>query len=178
MKKIFILVVLVAIYISSFVGFANAAQNGKWFNPKYLKTYVQPGHKRTDMMKRAFAEWSRLTNNRFKFYFVNSPNVAQIEVYFVQSIPNADREIGLTRVRSLTSGKMAHADIYIADKTSKGRILGNDSVYTVMLHEIGHSLGIKEHSNEPLSIMFPTENDAQEILKSDLNKLYDIYGWD
>lgn len=178
MKKFLILVLVIFIYIASFVGFAYAAENGKWFNPKYLKTYVQPGHNRTDMMKRAFAEWSRLTNNRFKFYFVNSPNVAQIEVYFVKSIPNADREIGLTRVRGLSSGKMAHADIYIAERTSNGRILGNDAVYTVMLHEIGHAIGIKEHSNEPLSIMYPTENDAQEILKSDLNKLYKIYGWE
>ncbi len=178
MKKFLIIICIVFFCVSIFPGYVYAANNGKWFNPKYLRTYVQPGHKRTDMMKRAFAEWSRLTNNKFKFYFVNSPNVAQIEVYFVQSIPNADREIGLTRVRNMRNGKMTHAEILIAEKSSKGRVLGNDSVYTVMLHEIGHSIGIKEHSDEPLSIMYPIENDAQEILKSDLKKLYGIYGWD
>ena len=75
MKKFLIIICIVFFCVSIFPGYVYAANNGKWFNPKYLRTYVQPGHKRTDMMKRAFAEWSRLTNNKFKFYFVNSPNV-------------------------------------------------------------------------------------------------------
>ncbi len=46
-----------------------------------------------------------------------------------------------------------------------------------MLHEIGHAIGINEHSADPLSIMYPTEDDRQEILKSDLRNLAKIYGW-
>lgn len=178
MKKFVILLGLIVIYIFSYAGIAQAMDNyGKWFMPKYLKTYIQPGHSRTIMMKHAFSEWSRLTKNKFIFYYVDNPKLAQIEVYFVSIIPNADREIGLTTTSRLSSKKMTHAKILIADKTSKGKKLGNDAVYTVMLHEIGHAMGILEHSKEPLSIMYPTENDAQEIQKSDLKNLSDIYGW-
>ena len=46
-----------------------------------------------------------------------------------------------------------------------------------MLHEIGHAIGLIEHSDNPLSIMYATEDDRQEILKSDLKRLNGIYGW-
>ncbi len=169
---------LVLMCLIAFSMEANADKLGKWFNPKYLKVYIPASHPRTDMMKRAFAEWSRKTNNKFVFNHITSPNPAQIEVYFVDVVPNADREIGLTRYRQTSSGKMTKAAIYIADKTADGRSLRHNEVYTVMLHEIGHAMGITEHSKDPMSIMYPYENDVQEILKSDLQTLGNIYGWD
>lgn len=129
------------------------------------------------MMKRAFMEWERKTQNRFSFKFVNNPKFAKIDVYFVEVIPNADKEIGLTTMSTLNSGKLVHAKILIADKSVSGKVLGHNSVYTVMLHEIGHALGIQRHSDDPLSIMYPSEDDAQEILKSDIQTLSNIYGW-
>lgn len=176
MKKfiayIFILLCFCGLFHPAF-----ALDNKHWRYPNQLKTYIPPNHKRTVMMKHAFAEWTKLTGGKFVFRYVTSPNVAQIKVYFVEKIPNADREIGLTRFYYTKSLKMAGAQIYIADKTADGRVLGKDSVYTVMLHEIGHAMGISEHSKNPLSIMYPVENDAQEILKSDLKTLAEIYGW-
>ena len=74
-------------------------------------------------------------------------------------------------------GKITSSEILIAEKTPDGRQLGNDAVYTVMLHEIGHAIGLIEHSDNPLSIMYATEDDRQEILKSDLKRLNGIYGW-
>ncbi|MCM1338736.1 MAG: matrixin family metalloprotease [Muribaculaceae bacterium] len=177
MKKITVIFCSILILFGVTLGVQAIEQNHRWLYPKQLKVYVPPNHKRTIMMKHAFAEWTRLTSEKMVFKYVTSPNYAKIEVYFVDKIPNADREIGLTRFRYTSSGKMVSAQIYIADKTADGRALGKDSVYTVMLHEIGHAIGISQHSSNPLSIMFPYENDAQEILKSDLKTLAEIYGW-
>lgn len=178
MKKIFLLLIFLIVYIFSYVGIASAVPaSGKWFNPRVLKTYIQPGHPRTIMMKHAFAEWSRVTQNKFVFRYVDNPKVAQIEVYFVKIIPNADREVGLTETQRLSNGKLIHAVIKIADRSVKGAKLRDDSVYTTMLHEIGHAMGLLEHSNNPMSVMYPVVNDAQEILSADLKRLAKIYGW-
>lgn len=176
MKKMFIMFCLVIAFLMVVVP-TTLANGLVWQFPKKIKTYIPPNHKRTVMMKHAFAEWTRKTNNKVIFKYVTSKKVADIDVQFVTSIPNADREIGLTRTKYTNNKNILHATIYIAEKSSSGRKLGNDAVYTVMLHEIGHAIGISEHSNDPLSIMYPYEDDRQEILKKDLKTLSEIYEW-
>jgi hypothetical protein len=154
------------------------SETKRWVAPKQIRTYIPPNTGRTEMMKHAFMEWSRKTNNRIVFKYVNSPKIAQLRVNFVPVIPNADREIGLTQFQYIPqTGELIFAQIYIADKTSKGQTLGKNSVYTVMLHEIGHAMGMSEHSKDIKSVMYPIENDIQEILSSDLKTLGSIYGW-
>ncbi len=179
MKKFLALFSLVVCMIMCFCVNSYASDlNRSWKNPQYIKTYIPPNNKRTLMMKHACAEWSRKTKNKIIFRYVSSPNTAQLRVYFVDKIPNGDREIGLTKSRFFQgSQRMVSADVYIAEKTTTGRKLNNDAVYTVMLHEIGHAIGISAHSGNPMSIMYATEDDRQEILKSDLQTLAEIYGW-
>lgn len=176
-KRIVIIICLVLVFFGTFCTVSAKTVNRRWQYPTKIKTYIPQNHKRTIMMKHAFAEWSRLTNNKIIFRYVDSPKYAQVVVEFVNIVPNAEREIGLTKSTFTSSGGMLRATIYIAEKTSSGYQLGKDAVYTVMLHEIGHAIGIDEHSADPLSIMYPTEDDRQEILKSDLRNLAEIYGW-
>lgn len=176
MKRFFSLLVIFLIFIITIVPVVQGAGIGlKWQNPKRIKTYIPPNNKRTVMMKHAFAEWSRLTQNKVIFVYTPDKKAAQIDVQFVKSIPNADREIGLTKSMGVPP-YFSHATIFIADNTTQGHTLGKDSVYTVMLHEIGHAIGL-DHTGNILSIMYPMEDDRQEILKMDLKALGEIYGW-
>ncbi|MDE6138789.1 MAG: matrixin family metalloprotease [Candidatus Gastranaerophilales bacterium] len=177
MKRIVIIICFILVFVGTFCSVSAKTINRRWQYPTKIRTYIPQNHKRTIMMKHAFAEWSRLTNNKIIFRYVDSPKTAQVVVEFVNIVPNAEREIGLTKSSFTSSGGMLRATIYIAEKTSTGYQLGKDAVYTVMLHEIGHAIGISEHSDNPLSIMYATEDDRQEILKSDLRTLANIYGW-
>ncbi len=183
MKKTVVLFCFIVIYLASFAVnvYAQVAE-GVWQFPRAIKTYIQPGHRNTERMKRAFAEWTRKTNQKIIFKYVSSKNVADIRVTFVKKIDNAnshelDRAIGLARVYSNGSKtRIRKADIYIADLTQDGRTLSNDEVYTTMLHEIGHALGLN-HVTQQESIMYPMADVRLEISKYDIKQLYDRYGW-
>ncbi len=163
-----------------FINCVNAAEVQKrWEDPQHLKVYIQPGLERSEMMKRAFAEWSRLTKNKVVFYYVDSLEKADIDVVFVDRLAtNFGRAIGLTDCKYYQSNNhMFHAQIIIPAKATNGRPLTRDDVYTSMLHEIGHAIGIVQHSTNPNNIMYPFIDAKREITKYDLAELYRIYGW-
>ena len=161
MKK-FLQCLLTAVIAVLFAITAYADDFLRWKNPKKITVYI-PQHKRKVMMKHCLEEWTKKTGKKIIFYYVESPQKADIEVKFVEKITETktvDRTIGLTQ--SKYSGKyFIKSIIQIAEKTPQNITLGNDSVYTVMLHETGHAIGLLEHSKDKLSIMRSEEHTSE-----------------
>lgn len=163
------------------IGCCVFALEGKWVFPKNITIYIPPNHRNSTMMQHAFDRWTRASNQKILFKNVYKPNLAQIKVEFVEKIDTMnrnelDKAIGLTRTQTLHHTKLVRATIYIADKTQDGKILNRDEIFTTMIHEVGHAIGLN-HTDNPKSVMYPGVNVIQEIEQSDVKTLYTLYGW-
>ena len=184
MKRVFYLA-LVLLFLLFLVPQAAKAAASRldqtyWTKPTKIMTYIPKEHKYTAKFKRACAEWSRLTKDGIIFKYVATEKEAQLRVYFVKQIPaelKQDSAAGVTRSRFSTDGKLIYSEIWIADYV-KQKKLSDDEVYTSMLHELGHAIGLG-HSNNPKSIMYPTTEHTKtmEISNEDLKILANKYGW-
>ena len=184
MKKFLLIFTIALLSIFTFTTTVLAA-SGIWMNTKDIKVYIPPKDMLTITMTHAFQEWQRKTNNYFTFQFVNTKSTANIEVIFmdggIPEVCNNDGALGCTRVSTMQNHlgtRIKHATVYISRKSNTGRAMSNTQVYTIMLHEIGHALGLG-HTKETTSIMYAGTNQTmaikQEIQVADLNLLYDLY---
>ena len=74
---------------------------------------------------------------------------------------------------TVQGGNITSAKITIAPKPQTN---SNQLIYTVMLHEIGHALGLKD-SRRNLGIMHSPVNATQDIISNDIVKLFRLNGW-
>jgi len=161
-----------------------------WENPKSIRTYIEPNNKKV-MMKEAFAKWTKLTNGKIVFKYVDSPSNAQIKVKFVRDASKdksgLEQAIGVTHTnyKIANTGKvyLNTATIEIADHApgDTGRLMPKDRIFRVMVHEIGHAIGFQgEHAHSPdrQSIMYPSAISRNQVVtQDDLKFLGKIYNW-
>lgn len=181
MKKNLMIFLIVFMFVIS-TGAAVFAANSYWANPKSIRTYIEPNSKK-ELMKQAFAKWSIVTHDKIVFKYVSNPENAQIKVKFVKdaSMKGLEQAIGVTHSqRNLATGELVFAQIDIADHVpgAAGKLMPKDRIYRAMIHEIGHAIGLLEHSTDRASIMYPAAiSRNQAITQGDLNDLAKAYKW-
>lgn len=186
MKKFLTVFILIIVNVLLFAP-AAFSTGVPWKNPKMIYTYVPSDNRNSDLMREAFSYWMNVTNNRIIFKYVNNPKKAMINVRFVKDASkssNMEHALGVTypTYRQECYGTkcrvyMHHANIDIANNAPGGAMLKKDAVYRIMIHEIGHAIGLN-HSSDHMSVMyFQKGSRNQALTKSDFATLAKLYGW-
>jgi predicted Zn-dependent protease len=73
---------------------------------------------------------------------------------------------------------MILAEIIISDRSPNGALFRSDAVYRVMVHEIGHAIGIFGHSESKDSVMYYAKvNRNAYITPLDIKYVNKLYGF-
>lgn len=172
LKKIFGIFILVSgIFLLSLPSLA-VGDNGFSWAKNNLTVYIPSDNSYSGMMQRAFQKWQDSSYKQLSFSFVEK-TPADIEVKFADKIEGTDDgDIGEYSL-TVRGGNIVGADITIVPD---GKKYSNNMIYTVMLHEVGHALGLTD-SKRNIGIMHSPVNETQDIIPNDIIRLFRLNGW-
>lgn len=176
MKKFLGIILIIFAFIFSFSSIAKAgtttANAPHWQKP-VINVYI-PQDEKAASMKRAFLKWQSVSDGKIKFKFVDK-GPADIDILFAEKVNGSDGPIGSYSIKS--QGKtITKAEITLATKSPQAKKYSNNLIYTTMLHEVGHALGLSDNSRKK-GIMFMPVSENQDITKLDIRTLYNHNNW-
>ncbi len=143
------------------------------YGPNWVKdtisVYIPADDNYSLMMLHAFQAWQNKSYGQLKFEF-SDKKPADIEVSFKDKTDGTDGDLG-SYTLIIQGGAITKAEIIIAPQKKPDNL-----VYTVMLHEIGHALGLRDSSRR-LGIMHSPVNAEQNLINNDIIKLFRLNGW-
>lgn len=107
-----------------------------------------------DLVKSSFSEWQQAMGGRVRFVYTISPTATDILVRWQQRSNGV--EVGRQTYSWDGTNTLINTDIDIALMDPTGQFHSDTEIRSIALHEIGHALGIKGHSNNPHDIMYPS----------------------
>lgn len=149
------------------------------YGPNWAKTpinvYIPKDEKYSSMMERAFSKWQNMSFGQLKFNFIaektDDTNI-DIEVEFGTKTDGTDGDLGSYSL-TVKGGEIKKANIVIVPDDKN---YSQDMIFTVMLHEVGHALGLRD-SKRKLGIMHSPVDETQDIISNDIIKLFRLNGW-
>jgi len=154
-----------------------------------INVYIpQQGHI-SYLMKQAFQAWENGSHSLVRFKYTPSQSNADIIVEFVDFVTNCSSgsAVGCTEYRTM-KGHFIKSYITIGTKeysrewSSSGNLKrttvqrSDNHIYGVMLHEVGHAIGIDGHSDDTNSVMYSHDlNTLQYLTDTDLKLIEKKY---
>ena len=136
-----------------------------------IKVYIPSGNN-TNTVKNAFQQWQGMSSGKLNFEFVQKLP-ADIEIEFKEGT-SGSTPISYYSLE-IDGNNINKAVIYI--DLNKAQNYSNNYTNKVMLHEVGHALGMKDMPMKKTSIMHTPVTEEQELLKLDIRNLYSISEW-
>ena len=172
LKRIFTFFILIAGLLLLSLPSLAVGDNGYSWAKNTLTVYIPSDNEYSGMMQRAFQKWQDKSYGQLKFSFITE-TPADIEVSFPEKTNGTDvADLGEYAV-TIKGGNISKAEIFMVPNSKK---YSQDMIYTVMLHEVGHELGLPD-SNRNLGIMHTPVDEKQDITSNDIIKLFRLNGW-
>ena len=162
--------------------FINALSSGsqimRWAQiPVYV--YI-PDSNYKDVVKSAFQVWQNGTKGILKFAYTTNRENAQIEVFFKDKLENTSTE--KTYLSGMTKPYFKGNDLVKAEITlltvnpNSKQPMPKENLYATALHEIGHAIGIKGHSQNSSDVMYSSGAGSKKTLSArDYNTVKLLY---
>jgi len=122
------------------------------------------------IIKNALDSWMIDLGGLLSYKLVTEPEKADIKISFTREISKyeskeGDIESSAGITQSHIEGKILKSvDIRISTISPDNQQLSQLDIYTIALHEIGHSLGIAAHSYYASDIMYPIMKDRPKLM--------------
>jgi len=166
-----------------------------WANNKGIRVFLRPtvnnvndnvasstvsAARAQSILQQSLDNWGNATGNDFTFTIVNSAAEADIEVVFVDTLLKADGTeapgVGVTNyqflipdVSKILVGELKKSVAQVKANQADANLLDTTS------HELGHSLGIEQHSPDSNDLLFATSLPPATITERDQNTLFFLY---
>jgi len=146
--------------------------------PHWEKSPIQvyiPKDTYSPQMQRAFQKWQNESFGKLKFKFVTK-GPADIDVIFTDKVDGSDSPIASYSV-TIQGKKITKAEIKFASQDPKLKKYSKNYIYTTMLHEVGHALGLSDTYRKKTMIMYMPITEKQDITSMDIINLFHLNGW-
>lgn len=145
----------------------------RWYETKKQ----QESHIYKQMVLDAFLAWGQASGGKVKFQYVNDYNQSQIDVKWRRV---NRKSLGHTQYEHDGQGRMfsASIEIGISDGVLHAQYDDHGEVSHTIIHEVGHALGIIDHSPDARDIMYVPHQYGIHLLserdKATINWLYSL----
>lgn len=146
----------------------------RW-NKKTIKySYFDPTNYYVKYITSAITTYNKLFKGLFKFEYTQNRDSADVEIVVKPSFDPSERSneafmLGLTNTylnENSNNIEKAKITLIYRHPIEKNKSISGEDMYKIILHELGHAVGISGHSDNENDIMFPILSKADEKLSS------------